>query len=284
MESKTKGAWIVHHMNKLRQVTNVGEFETLNTAGKLGVLLSGLSASDQSTLTNSQVEAVAKAAGISRLELPTLLKQLGERRLIAAGTSGIDVLGVASSAVLIHTAAVFDEATPTSSELAVVDLAELVSTGPIDTNLAAEYIADTYKLAKGEATELLVQTEAIGFLDAEEIDPGRKLLFNGNLFRRENAKKLEAVFGSLSAGDAAKVQEMEVLLKQNGCLTVDDARTTLGAELFSKLQSIAMYDVSEVSNDSESVLYVTRPGAFGKFGDPMAEDAMDLAKARLLPV
>jgi hypothetical protein len=34
-----------------------------------------------------------------------------------------------------------------------------------------------------------------------------------------------------------------------------------------------------VSNDIEAVMYVTRPAAFGKFGDPFADDALDLAKA-----
>jgi hypothetical protein len=72
---------------------------------------------------------------------------------------------------------------------------------------------------------------------------------------------------------------MEQQLKTAGCLSLEEVRLSLGAPLFDKLHSIGMYDVNEVSNDTETVLYVTRPAAFGKFGDPFAEDAMDLAKA-----
>lgn len=280
MDSKTKGTWLVHHMNKLRQVTNVSDFENVHTAGKLGVLLSGLSASDASSLTNAQVAAIARAANISTLEQPVLLQQLATKRLINVGQHGIEVLGVTSGAVLDHTASAFDELGPTPHERAAIDIAEMVSREPIDTNLAAQYIGDTFKLASADAAELLVQSEQIGFLDAEELDPGRKLLFNGNLFRRDNAKKIQSVMGSLSVDDHRRVQSMEQYLKLHGCATVLEAQQILGDGLFSKLQSIAMYDVSEVSNEKEQVLYVTRPGAFGKFGgDAFAEDAMDLAKA-----
>lgn len=184
-----------------------------------------------------------------------------------------------SASVLGHTAAAFDDLGPSPSEQAIVDLAEVVSTGPIETNIAAQYIGDTYRLTGPDAADLLTQTEAIGFLDAEDIAPGRKLLFNGNIFRRENAQKIQAVLNSLSGDESRRVQQMEAHLKQNGCSTVGEAQHMLGGDLFTKLQSIALYDVSEVSNDVECVLYVTRPAAFGKFGDPMVEDAMDLAKA-----
>ena len=53
----------------------------------------------------------------------------------------------------------------------------------------------------------------------------------------------------------------------------------MGAELFAKLHAAGVFDVSEVANDAENVLYVTRPAAFAKFGNPFEEDALDLAKA-----
>lgn len=40
-----------------------------------------------------------------------------------------------------------------------------------------------------------------------------------------------------------------------------------------------MLDANEVSNSTESVIYLTRPAAFSKFGDGFVDDAMDLAKA-----
>jgi hypothetical protein len=55
MDAKTKGAWVVHHMNKLQQVTQATEYEAINEAGKLGTLLSALSASDDSRLSEPRV-------------------------------------------------------------------------------------------------------------------------------------------------------------------------------------------------------------------------------------
>jgi hypothetical protein len=279
MDPKTKGAWLVHHMNKLRHVTSVGDFDNIHTAGKLGVLLSGLSASDSSSLTNPQVNAIASAAGISGLELSALLQKLESRKLIGRGHHGLDVLGVTSKAVLKHTSDAFDESDPSPAEQAVVALAEKASESPLDSAHAAEYVGDTFELSGEDTADLLGQTEEIGFLDAEELDPGRKLYFNGNIFRRDAAKKVEAVLGSLSPDDHARVTRMEQLLRQNGCATMTEADTILTKDLFVKMQAIAMYDVNEVSNDTESVMYVTRPAAFGKFGDPFADDALDLAKA-----
>lgn len=40
-----------------------------------------------------------------------------------------------------------------------------------------------------------------------------------------------------------------------------------------------MYDISVVNNDQENVAFVTRPAAFSKYGNPLVEDALDLAKA-----
>src|SRR6185369_11221465 len=246
---------------------------------KLGVLLSALSSTDSSSLTTVQVNAIAKSSSISALELSALLEKLESRKLIIRGTNGIDVLGVTSKAVLKNTSDAFDESDPTPGEQAVVALAEYASVSPLDGAHASEYVGDMFKLSAEETTDLLAQTEDIGFVDAEEIEPGRKLYFNGNIFRRDGAKKVEAVLASLSQDERGRVNQMEQFLRQNGCATMAETERILTKDLFNKLQSIAMYDVNEVSNDLEAVMYVTRPAAFGKFGDPFADDALDLAKA-----
>jgi hypothetical protein len=73
--------------------------------------------------------------------------------------------------------------------------------------------------------------------------------------------------------------ELEDRLKTKGCLEETAARRLLGESAFDKLHSIGVFDVSQVSNEAETTFYVTRPGAFGKFGNTIAEDALDLAKA-----
>lgn len=280
IDPKTQGAWVVHHAGKLRQVTAIGEYENIEVAGKLGILLSALSASETSRLKMEQVKALSKAAGIStQLELPALLRKLEERRLIEATPREIEVLGVTTSTVLTHTGQAFDSLSPTPSEKAAVYLSEIASVSPVESSAAAEKIGDSFKLSSKEVRDLLRQSEDIGFVDSEDTGGGKRLYFNGNVFRRDSAGKTGAVLASLTEADGRKVQEMEGTLKTKGCVTASEAERVLGPALFKKLQAIGMYDVSKVSNETEQVLYVTRPAAFGKFGDPFTDDALDLAKA-----
>ena len=53
----------------------------------------------------------------------------------------------------------------------------------------------------------------------------------------------------------------------------------LGKDLFARLHSIGMFDVSVVGNEGGKSHFVTRPAAFSKFTDSIADDALDLAKA-----
>jgi hypothetical protein len=71
---------------------------------------------------------------------------------------------------------------------------------------------------------------------------------------------------------------MTAILSRSACITVADAERILGKLLFTKLSSVGIYDINIVSNTQEEVAYVTRPSAFSKYGDSLAEDAFDLAK------
>src|SRR5882724_12866410 len=100
-DSKTAGAWIVHHSLKLQQVTGVQDYNNLYAAGKAGLLLSALSSTQQTSLSVPQVESLAKAANINTLfELPKLLDLLKGRHLIEPSPSGVDILGLTTSTVL----------------------------------------------------------------------------------------------------------------------------------------------------------------------------------------
>src|SRR5262245_37707244 len=118
MDTRTKGAWIVHHGHKLGRVVNPLEYETIITAGKAGVLLSGLSANEQASLPHDKVDAIRKAAGVTKAELPALLRGLSDLGVINIGKTGIEVLGVTSHAVLEHTAHLYDSMNPGTREQA----------------------------------------------------------------------------------------------------------------------------------------------------------------------
>lgn len=98
---------MVHHGQKTAATTNGGaEFPALDTAGKAASLLSQLAATEEATIDERRVEALAKAAGLNpHLELPELLKVLKRRRVIQISASGkVEVLGLTSGATVQHAA------------------------------------------------------------------------------------------------------------------------------------------------------------------------------------
>ncbi|MBE8714788.1 hypothetical protein [Sphingobacterium hungaricum] len=281
MKKRTKGAWVINHTNKLVEIKDTYEFEDIELAGKCGVFLSNLAASDeQSNLELDKVNAIAKVSNIKKTEIETIKSKLKEARLIDTASNGsISVLGVTTSAVLGHTSDIFDNNSPSSFQKAALELSDNISDLPKGEKTLNEYISDTYSLSNTETKDLFLQAEEIGFIDYEVLDDKSKLYFNGNLFRREGAQKTNAVLSSLKPDETRKIVELDQLLTSHGCITLEKGKEILGEQLLSKLQSIGMYDFNEVSNSSEAKTFITKPSAFSKYGNPFEEDALDLAKA-----
>lgn len=281
MEKRTEGAWLINHTKKLLDVTGVFEFEEIELAGKCGIFLSNLSASDeQSELNADKVKAIAQVSNIKKTEIETIKAKLEEARLIELAKNGaISVLGITTSTILTHTANIFERSTPSNYQKAAIELADNISDLPKGEKLLTEYISDSYRLSSKETDDLFMQAETIGFIDYEKLDDSSKLYFNGNLFRRDVAKKTNAILSSLNAEDTRKIHELDQILTSQGCVALEKGKSILGEVLLSKLQSIGMYDFNEVSNIKETKTFITKPSAFSKYGDPFKEDALDLAKA-----
>jgi hypothetical protein len=284
MDKKTKGSWLVHQTGKLQNVNNQSRFENTYFAGKAGILLSAISANSQATIDEAKLKALAKASNINtRLELPNLLTALKDRELIDIGANGIEdgieVLGVTTAATLEHTADIFDDSSPLLSEVAAIELSEQCSLQPQDKTRIKEELSDHFSLSDSEVSQLLLDSETIGFVDIEKLDRKYSLYFNGNLFRREDTKKIHLILRTLSVTDQQKVNELNDTLSRKACISTIDAEKILGAELFKKLSSIGIYDINVVSNTQEAVGYITKPSAFAKYSNSMVEDAFDLAKA-----
>lgn len=280
MDKKTKGSWLVQQTGKLQNINNQTNYQNTYLAGKAGILLSAVSSDTQSTISNDKLAALSKASNInSNLELPSLLQTLKKRELIDVNSSGIEVLGVTTSVTLQHTADIFDSLNPEPNEEAALELSEQCSLKPQDKDLIAEELSDRFSLGSEEATQLLDDSEKIGFVDIEKIDDSTSLYFNGNLFRREDTSKIYAVLSTLSPTDQRLVSDLNESLAQKACVSIDDAKKMLGVALFKKMSSIGVYDINVVSNSSESVGYITQPSAFSKYSNSMVEDAFDLAKA-----
>jgi hypothetical protein len=258
----------------------VYSFDNILVAGKAGILLSALSASQQLSMDRLKVETLARASNISvPFELPRLLELLQQRNLINLGTSGIDVLGVTGVTVLERAAELFEELNPRGTERAALELAEQASLAPVAKDDVSEYISDTLKLTRADLAGFFEQAEDIGFVDCEQVDSTRRLYFNGNLFRRDLAGKVERILSTLSSNDKKNVDDVDERLRKFGCLPLDEVKTVLGNSLFEKLTAISMYDVNVVNNSKEDVAFITRPAAFSKFGNALVSDALDLAKA-----
>jgi len=280
MNKKTTGAWIVHHTQKLQGVAlSTQDYDQISFAGKCGIMLNALAGSQEAEVSNDRLNALAKGNGISpRLELPPILTELQQQRLIDQGDSGIAILGLTTAKTLEHTTTIFEESEPAPCERAALVLSEKVSELPLAREEAAEYVSDSFQISAKETEDTLSQYEDIGFFDSEDVS-GDRIYFNGNLFRRENIAKANAVVSSLNSSDEKKVVQLSAKLKAVGCLSKTEATSLLGDQLYSKLSSIGFIDENSIGNESGTFSFVTKPAAFAKFSNSLADDAFDLAKA-----
>lgn len=280
MDKKTQGAWIIHHTDKLQDVKNAAnDYENINLAGKCGLLLSSLAASEEMHISQQRLETLAKAANINlKMELPTILNKLEQQKLIIPDSSIIHIIGLTTSATLEHITSIFYDENPDDTEIAVIDLSEQISELPQDYEIAKEYISDIYKISNKKTDNLLNASREIGFIDGASLDNSRTILFNGNLFRRDDIQKINAVYSSLSESEISRMKELNELLKYSGCLPLEKPEKIVGEKLFEKLKSIGIYDVNTLKNERGKHYFVTKPSAFSKFGNSAVEDVFDLAK------
>lgn len=279
MDSRTEGAWIIHHTNKLKQVDS-NDFDDIDFSGKAGKLLSGLAASnEESKLSKDKVSAIAKGAGINKAELPTLLNRLQQEHLIDQSTTGEVVsIGVTTASVLDHTSKIFRGSVPSTAQGAALSLAEEISAAPIDEQRMIEFLSDIHHIPIKGVNELIQLSEDIGFIDAEFVD-NRKILFNGNIFKNDTIKKVTKILESLLPTEVKALRDIDGEISKAGCIPFDKALKIAGQPLLEKVQSIGMYDFNKVSNATETKLFVTKPESFSKYGNPFQEDALDLAKS-----
>jgi hypothetical protein len=280
-DKETKGAWIVHHARKISMdVAAPAEYSILDESGKAAELLMRLGAAEEDNLTKAEVEAIAKSANLNvRTELPHYLQLLQGRRLIDTSSDEVQVLGINTRGVLGHASDIFDDASPTSREIAAVEIGELASRSPVLLSEAQEYVSDTYKMKSADAADFLSRATEIGFVDAEGDDPSNTLLFNGNLFKRDSVTKSATVLSSLSSEEQTKLTEVTEMLNTSGCLLATTIETRLGVPLFEKLKAAGVLEVNTVSNEKGEHAFITLPGAFHKFVNPLIDDSFDMAKS-----
>ena len=246
---------------------------------RLTFRLNGLAGTDEHKVTKKRVESIASAGGVStRLELPSILKELNRQRLIDIQDEEILILGLTTPETLEHTATIFQESDPTGVELASLDIAEKASDAPIKDVDAIEYISDTHKIVRANCEECVKQYGHVGFIDSENLG-NETIFFNGNLFRKDNIRKINGVLSSLDAKDERQTKNLLGIIDSKGCIPFEEAKTLAGDKLLKKLSSIGFIDINSIGNETGTHSFVTRPAAFKKYSNSAVEDAFDLAKA-----
>jgi hypothetical protein len=213
-----------------------------------------------------------------RHELAGLLQVLERKRLIEQSDGELSVLGVTTRGSLGHAADMYQDAEPTPYEQASISLAEMASLSPVRRSEVVERIGDEHHLTKIQAGDFLNRAEEIGFVDKEG-DGEDRLLFNGNLFRRDSITKTQKVLASLTDADQKRMAEVSEQLSKTGCLAISHVERSLSKPLLEKLVAAGVYDLNQVTNEQGSHVYVTSPSAFHKFVDPMIDDCFDMAKS-----
>lgn len=283
LEKKLKGAWIIHHAQKLSEIKYADNtFDNTLTAGKAGLLLSSLSKDEEAEISSSKVQALSTYVGISSLERKPLLDLLKEKELIDYSRSGdVVTLGLTQHSILEHTASIFDQnSNPHNIENASIFLAEKASQEPVFQKEMGTLLGDEFKLSTSNLEYLFSSAETIGFTDVEVLADKGKLLFNGNLFKRQYSEKIGKVFQSLTGDESVKINELNDIIRSEGCVSINEGIRVLGQKLLDKLLPIGVYEVNIVSNSREEIGFLTLPESFSKFGsNSIVDDTFDLAKA-----
>ena len=286
MEKKTKGAWLLAQSKSLDGYSGAGavRLENISYSGKVGRLYNLLRRqSDEATTFTISKQIVDNACQLNGIDKSArrdglqILKDAG--RIDVATDGSIAVLGATTQAVLEATVEIFDEQGPSADEQAIIDLSERVSGKPVKRAEAEEYISDTHKLKKADASTLVDLSKKTALID-EEGGPGHGILFNSHTFRDgKYAEKAHRVLEQLKADERARLSEVQEKLTHRGAMYDADVEKILGADLYKRLVSVGLFDRMEVSNSSESVGYIASPNDFQKFGRPFEEDPIDDAKA-----
>jgi hypothetical protein len=279
-DKEVTGAWVIHHGRKLVLDSNgPAEFPAIDEAAKAATLLSKLGQSDQVSIPMAEVRAIAIASGLNpRHELNGLLQVLEKKRLVDRTEEEVSVLGVTTRGSLGNASDMYYDADPTPYEKASIFLAEIASAAPVRRPDIVEKIGDEHELSRVQVNDFLNRAEEIGFVDKEG-DGEDRLLFNGNLFRRDSVAKTQRVLASLNAAEQSLVVQIGQELSTGGCLTAIHVEHVLSKALFEKLVAAGAFDLNQVTNEMGSHVYVTSPSAFHKFVDPMIDDCFDMAKS-----
>lgn len=285
LDKATQGAWLLSHSKSLDTFAGASRLESIAYAGKIGRLYNVLRRGAEDETSVIEPDTVTHLTQLNGIDLAARREGLrvlqDQGRIDISRNGAVAVLGATSRAVLETTSEVFEDANPSSDELAAVYLSEMISSRPIDRDEAEEFVEDNFKLASDRSKSLIELCKSTAILD-EEKDRGRAIVFNSNVFRDgKRATKAYFVLQGLDSTEQRLLREADERLTKSGAIMDKDIEKVLGSDLFRRLLAIGYYDRMEVNNPSEAVGYIALPDAFQRYGKPFEEDPVDDAKALL---
>lgn len=280
------GAWLLAQSKCLDGYSGAGaaRLENISYSGRIGRLYNLLRRqSDEANTFTISKQTVEMACQLNGIDKPArymglqVLRSAG--RIDVAADGSVAVLGATTQTVLEATAEIFGDQAPSADEQAIIDLSERVSGKPVMRAEAEEYISDTHKLMRADATSLVDLSKSMALID-EEGERNRGILFNSHTFRDGNyAQKAHRVLEQLRPDERSGLTDVQERLSRYGAMYDADVKKILGVALYKRLVSVGLFDRMEVSNSTESVGYIASPNDFQKFGRPFEEDPIDDAKA-----
>ena len=184
MDSRQKGAWVVHNANKLAKFSTQDAFEATYESGRAGVLLSVLSRDEDVVLSHEKVSALSSLNGIGHLETKALLSRLQEKNLVKLTVAGVIVEGVSPASTLEHTNDLFVSGNPKPLETAAIGLSQRLLAKPAKIEDFRDEISDSFQLTKSDFSSFVDKIESYGIVDYEDFK-GEKIYFNGHLFNSD---------------------------------------------------------------------------------------------------
>lgn len=279
MDAKTRGGWVIHHAQKIKKVSGFHRFLNIQNAGTCGIFLAALAGTQKATITKEKAIIIASNAGLSPIDLDFAINELKNKNLIdtSRDKNEVHLVGLTQQAVLTHVGNIYGSLESNDEDEIAITIAEIASNKPIIKNTIKEEIQDTKNIPALKMTSILDASEKVGFFDKQEVD-AESLYFNGNLFRRDYVIKAKKILDALTPEEAGKLNSLLELIIISPCILMSEAQQIAGIQLFNKLSSIGMFDISEISNARGKTQYVTRPAAYSKYGTAN-DDPLDDAKA-----
>jgi hypothetical protein len=285
-----KGTWLLNTAKHLRgfrsDAPEVSAYSTTDEAAKAGSLLALLANDTTERVGRRQVEAYAMVAGIPRMQVVPLLKNL--RRLGKVdfdlddtdAYSEVEVYSFSSKDALLTTAALYDQSDPAPEEDASLVSLERTLWLPRRHDEIVQDMTDA-GITESTAMSALGLQETLGLLRTNSTGDC-KLYYNEYAFA-ENSGTISKTLHGLRDSDRQTVEDIQHLVEQRPGLPRDDIDAQFPSKITEMMEGVGLLDAMTVHSPHGDATFLTLPQLRGiAIGLPaISADVFHKAKALL---